>query len=189
MAGLKSRLDLSRASVLVVEDSPQAMEVLSQILMGFGVKNATKCISFREADPMLVSKRFDLVIADDGSFSEAGVEMVRRTRSDPAGVNYTAPIVVLGASASETRVAKVRDAGANFIIVKPVAPSILLDRIEWIARDTRSFVTSDTYRGPDRRFRSGVAPDGGAERRADALRLLAAPDRAMGQDEIDSLFA
>ena len=189
MAGSKTRLDLSRASVLVVEDSIQAMEVLSQILMGFGVKNATKCVSFAEADSMIVSKRFDLILADDGSFSEAGLDMVRRARANPAGVNYTVPILLLGASASETRVGKARDAGANFVIVKPVAPAVLLDRIEWIAREVRSFVTSDTYRGPDRRFKPGVAPDGGEERRADALRLMAAPDRAMAQDEIDSLFA
>ena len=83
---------------------------------------------------------------------------------------------------------KARNAGANMIIRKPVAPSVLLDRIEWIARNTRPFVDSGDYRGPDRRIRNLPLSPETPERRAEVLSLVGDPDRAMSQDDVTALF-
>lgn len=74
------------------------------------------------------------------------------------------------------------------IVRKPVAPAVLLSRIEWIARDTRDFVESDGYCGPDRRVRTVPLPLDMPERRSDALALVGDPERAMSQDDITALF-
>jgi len=65
---------------------------------------------------------------------------------------------------------------------------VLLARMQWLAQNNRAFVTSDTYNGPDRRFKAVPLPVGVAERRTEALRLMAAPERELSQDEISSLF-
>ena len=119
---------------------------------------------------------------------ETGLDLVNHFRSDPRSRNYSLACILLSSHASQDKVAHARDAGCNFVVSKPITPAVLLGRIEWIAREGRAFVTSDGYRGPDRRFKSGPLPAGQQERRAEALRMMAEPEKALSQDEISSLF-
>ena len=62
--------------------------------------------------------------------------------------------------------AKARDCGANYIIAKPITPKIILERIIWVAQSTRIFLETESYIGPDRRFRKlGPPAETGAGRR------------------------
>lgn len=81
-------------------------------------------------------------------------------------------------------------AGDSFLtlVEEPIAPAILLDRISWLARNTRPFVSAPAYCGPDRRFRKAPPPDGIEDRRAEGIALAATPDRALSQNDIDALF-
>ena len=73
-----------------------------------------------------------------------------------------------------SKIAEVRDCGANFVVTKPFSASTLLERIVWAARDTRPFLEVGDYFGPDRRFRDLGPPAG--ERRSAALIRRAAFD-------------
>ena len=188
MSPALSRLNLSKAKVLVVDDNARAMEIMSQILLGLGVTQARKITSPAEARTPAGHEAFDLILVDHDMEGESGVDFCRFVRSDTKGCNYATAVVLLTTLPSAQTVRTARDAGANFVLAKPIKPAILLERIEWIARESRAFVTSDTYRGPDRRFQSGPLPEGVEERRAEALRLMEAPERPLSQDEINSLF-
>lgn len=188
MAPPLSRLKLSKARILVVDDSAQAMELLSQILLGFGVTQARKCADTGEATKLAEAESFDLVLVDQEMPAETGADFCRRLRGDPKGRNYTTPVIVLSGLPSRETVAMARDAGAHFVLAKPIVPGVLLDRIDWIARNHREFITSDSYRGPDRRFQNQALPEGTEERRSETLKMLEAPERALSQDEINALF-
>ena len=183
-----TRLNPARAAILAVDDSPQAMEILSQILLGFGAAKAAKCHSARDAKRLLASETFNLAIIDDDMPGEDGYDLTQWVRLDPGGRNYTAPIIIATSNPARSRILKARDCGANAVITKPIIPAVLLQRMERMARITRPFVTSDSYRGPDRRFQNLPLPDGVSERRMEALRLMEAPERELSQDEINSLF-
>lgn len=137
---------------------------------------------------MVAVERFDLILVDFEMPGEDGPSLVQHIRSEPRQPNHTAPIVMLNGSTSLQTVARARDAGANMVVKKPIAPTILLDRIEWIARNNRDFIGSSGYCGPDRRFRNVPRPQDAEERRADAAALVADPTRLMSQDEVSSLF-
>jgi DNA-binding response OmpR family regulator len=94
----------------------------------------------------------------------------------------------MSGSTSFLRISAARDAGANMVVRKPISPGVLMDRILWLARVSRPFITSDGYCGPDRRFKNHILPLGVEERRAEALALTASPERALSQMEVDSLF-
>lgn len=188
MLARATRLDMQRANVLLVDDSAQSLELISQILMGFRVKNIKPCRSADEARELLPRHRFDMMLIDADMPTEDGVSLVRGIRQNAADPNHTAPIMVVSGFTPAHRVAQARDAGANIIVKKPIAPAVLLSRIEWLARNTREFVLSATYCGPDRRFQTVPLPDGCEERRADAIALAATPEREMSQDDVDSLF-
>lgn len=185
---MSGRLNLSTAKVLVIDDNPQAMEILSQLLLGMGVSQPRKHLSCEAAEEPLKTEPFDLILVDQEMPDLTGSDFCRRVRSDPEGPNYTTAIVVLANLPSQQTVQAVRDSGGNYVVAKPVMPAVLLERIQWIARENRPFVTSDGYRGPDRRFQNLPPPEGQPERRAETLRLIAEPERALSQNEINALF-
>ena len=98
------------------------------------------------------------------------------------------PVMLLSSFTPRKKIMRARDAGANLVVTKPIIPGVLLGRIEWLARTTRLFVTSPGYCGPDRRFKKVPLPEGIPERRAENIRLTAQPERAMSQNEVDSIF-
>ncbi|WP_339933112.1 response regulator [uncultured Brevundimonas sp.] len=182
------RLDLKRAKALLVDDNPQSLELLSQVLTGFRMREMKTCRDVTEAKDILVTQRFDLILIDLDMPGEDGLSLVRHIRSEHQLPNYTAPIMILHGFTPAFMVSRARDAGANMVVRKPIAPSILLSRIEWIARNDREFVAAENYHGPDRRFRQVPLSEDCAERRADALALVADPTRALSQDDISALF-
>ncbi len=183
-----SRLNLSKASLLLVGEGGPSMEILSQILLGFGVNHTRKCHGGRDGLAALAGTAFDLILVDHDMAEMSGTDMCRELRSDPQAKNYTTAVIVLSALTSADTVGGARDAGAHFVLAKPIVPAVLLERIEWIARSKREFVTAEGYRGPDRRFQQTPLPPGIDERRNETLKMLAAPERALAQSEIDSLF-
>ena len=88
------------------------------------------------------------------------------------------------------QVEKARDCGANIVVVKPLRPSVLLDRIVWCATAKRNFLETDNYMGPDRRFQNLGPPNGGPGRRktdADDLTVSEEGGLNMSQDDLDKL--
>jgi len=181
-----TRLNLSRSSVLVVEDNPHAMEIASQIFLGFGVRQIQRATCAKEADRLAEGATFDLMLVDCELPDESGFAFVRRARAN--GPNRTTGIIVVSGYTPRSKVERARDCGAHTVLCKPLAPGLLLDRIAWIGRGARQFVESEGYCGPDRRHRNVALPPGQDERRAEALALTASPERALSQNEINSLF-
>lgn len=188
MPSLGTRLDFRKARALIVDDNPQSLDLLSQVLAGFRLQQLKTCLSAGEARSLVALEKFDLILIDFAMPEEDGLHLARYIRSEPSLPNQTAPILILHGYTPVEMVMQARDAGANMIIRKPVAPSVLLDRIEWIARNNRPFVESAAYRGPDRRIRNLPLSPEMPERRADALALVGDPDRAMSQDDVTALF-
>jgi CheY-like chemotaxis protein len=184
-----TRLGLKDVEPLIVDDNSQSLEVVTAILMGFGINKSTKCSSVAEARDILATKVFDVVIVDCEMPDEDGFDLVQHIRSNPNAGNFTVPILMMSASTPQSKVETARDFGANFTIAKPVSPTTLLERMLWIAQSNRMFISDAGYTGPDRRFHTVPLADGLSERRNADLELTAKPERALSQDEIDGLFA
>jgi DNA-binding response OmpR family regulator len=183
-----TRMGLQAVEPLIVDDNAQSLEVVTAILMGFGINRATKCSSAAEARDALMGRAFDIVIVDCEMPDEDGFSLVRHIRSDANGLNFTVPILMMSAVTPQSKVEAGRDVGANFSIAKPVAPAVLLERMLWIAQSNRMFISDPGYCGPDRRFHTVPLKEGVSERRNADLALTAKPERTLSQDEIDGLF-
>ena len=191
LANLGSRIDLRKATVLLVEPNNQAMDVLSQIFLGFGATHTLKAASFEEAQQAAHANVLDLIACEATLQPEQAdgyefVSWLRRSGLDP---NAFAPVLLLSSHTSRKNVSRARDCGAHFMISKPLAPNILLQRVLWIAQHNRTFVSCDTYVGPDRRFQNLGPPEGVGRRHNDlSAEVGAATEGNMAQDEIDSLL-
>lgn len=184
-----TRLGLKSVTALVVDDNPQSLDVPSAILMGFGVNKITRCQSAVEARAALGKQAFDLMIVDWEMPEQDGLSLVRQVRQDATGPNFTVPIIMVSADTHQVRVEAGRDHGANYTVAKPVSPTVMLERVLWVARSQRGFVSGETYRSPDRRFHTVPLPEGQEGRRASDRMIAAQPERALSQDEIDGLFS
>lgn len=179
---------LRNIDVLVIDDDPRSMDLVVEALISCGVTRATRALSPQDAHRMLGCKPFDAILMECDLRGEDAFAIARQIRSATGTPNALAPIVMLSKTTPLSRVLMARDVGANFTLARPLSPAVLQDRLLWIARHERGYVDMDTYRGPDRRMRSGPPPEGVNERREDALRLTAKPERELSQNEIDDLF-
>jgi DNA-binding response OmpR family regulator len=185
-----SIINLSAASVLLIESTNQGMDILAQICMGFGVRNAQRCATGAEAQALIGKSPFDLIICETDLEEIDGyalVKWLRRSKLDP---NATAPVVLITGHTPLRKVVLGRDSGANAVVVKPLTPKVLLDHIMWLATDRRDFIICESYAGPDRRWQNLGPPPGTAGRRSNDLSedVGAAIDPNLEQADIDAMF-
>lgn len=150
---LNQVFNLSRANVMIVDDDAFSLQVTAQALLAFGVKSRFQCRSAADAEEILATELVDLLIVDAEMPDKDGYDLVRDLRLSGVDPNAYAPVIMLSSHSRRSRITAARDCGANFIIAKPISPIVLLDRILWIARQPRQFLQTDTYAGPDRRFK------------------------------------
>ncbi|MFK0298330.1 response regulator [Brevundimonas sp. NPDC090276] len=184
------RVNLEQSTVLLIDDNPQALDMLSSVFHGFGVKEQIKCASAVEAVRIIQNRAVDLIVidcADPAMDSYAFARWLRR--ETPAPLRFI-PIMLLTGHASQSKVQEGRDCGVSFVVTKPLTPAVLLRRILWLAGDEREFVESENYVGPDRRVRNFGPPLGVAGRRKDDLsaHVGAAVEANMDQSDIDMLM-
>lgn len=184
------RINLERSVVLLVDDNPQALEALSGMVRGFGVRKQFKCKSGAEAMHIVKTQELDLIVIDSAMPDMDGYDFVRWLRREAAPEVQFTPVIMLTGHAARSMVEKSRDSGANFVMARPFTPEILLQRIFWVAKDERQMVKADSYVGPDRRFKNLGPPLGMKGRRKDDLsgHIGAATDPNLDQMDIDQMF-
>jgi len=186
-----SIINLSKANVLLIDDSPFGLRLLDQMMKGFGVRACYACSSSIYAQDVIRRESVDLIVIDCDMPEFDGYDLIRWMRNSGLDNAYT-PVIMVAGHTKASKVKKARDCGANFIIARPFSPSVLLDRIVWTARDPRPFLEAADYAGPDRRFHDEGPPRGVGERRADRIReaeakAAAAQDVAVNEAKGDPI--
>lgn len=185
----ETRINLSKASVLLVDGSLHSLDVITQVLKGFGVPTVHRFNTLRDADKFLSQRTADLLIIDPSIENGAGYQCVSDLRHS-GRQNATMPVILVSGHVRKADVSLARDSGANFVVAKPLAPVVLLQRLLWVARDNRPFVDCGSYIGPDRRFKFEGPPSGSEGRRAEDLKapLGDASEPNLSQDEVSAML-
>ncbi len=184
-------INLEKARALVVDDNPQSLDILVGVLTSFGLRNLTRKSTGKEAQEELKFHTYDLILTNANLPELDGYDLVRWLRREAEEANRMAPVIVVTSHTRRSQVEKARDCGANFIVTKPISPTVMLERILWVARGDRLFIECEAYVGPDRRWRNQGPPvefpDG--RRRDDQSIELGEPEgQNMSQDELDALI-
>jgi CheY-like chemotaxis protein len=190
MGRQRDRVNLGETTVLVIDDNPEALGILSSVIQGFGVREQIRCESAVAATDIVRNRQVDLILIDCAMPEMDGYDFVRWLRRETPKPICLTPAIMLTGHASAAHVRKSRDCGASFVVTKPLTPRILLQRIMWLANDEREFVQCEAYVGPDRRVRNFGPPLGMAGRREGDLsaHLGEAVESNMDQSDIDSLI-
>jgi len=116
--------DLSGLHVLVVDDEPDAREIIVQMLQRSGAKPAVAG-SVREALELLERSRVDVLLSDIAMPDRDGYELIRLVRELPAAQGGRVPAIALTAYAREEDRFRALTAGFQAHLSKPVAPADL----------------------------------------------------------------
>jgi CheY-like chemotaxis protein len=180
--------NFSNFTALVVDGDNYALTLVGRILNSFGISNQTIVRTGQAAQVLFdEEKRFDMVLCEAVLSDMLGAQLVEwiRRKSDPA-VKFV-PIVVLTGHTQIENILAARDSGANGVVKKPIAPGSLFDRLAWAAKGARPFVETDSYIGPDRRFKNMGPPNGVGRRATDLSATVGqANEPNLSQSEIDS---
>jgi len=149
--------DLSRLSVLVVDDSAMMRDLLIAMLGALGINSVRAVRDGGEAIGALGVARYDLVITDAEMPGMDGIALVKSLRRDGAAADPYIPIIMLTGRCEREWVEAARDAGVNEFLAKPVSGDALYQRLREVIVNPRPFVRCGDFIGPDRRRR--VIPD------------------------------
>jgi DNA-binding response OmpR family regulator len=113
-----------------------------------GIVDFDKSKSLREA---VVKAQPDLLILDSEMDSGAADGMIQDIRHGRLGDNPFVPVIVTIWEPTQDVVQRVASSGTDDIMVKPLSPGQILERIRVLVRARKPFVVTSDYIGPDRR--------------------------------------
>ena len=134
-AELRSRLAGTR--VLIVDDDPDAREVVAAILRHYGA-SVIVATSVSTALVALKREHVDVLIADLGMPIEDGYDLIRHIRSSETEKIARLPAAALTAYTTEEDRDRVLAAGFQFHLAKPVDPAVLVATVERLRGETLS---------------------------------------------------
>jgi CheY-like chemotaxis protein len=134
-ADLRSRLAGTR--VLIVDDDPDAREVVAAILRHYGA-SVIVATSVSTALVALRREQVDVLVADLGMPVEDGYDLIRHVRSSEVDKIARLPAAALTAYTTEEDRDRVLAAGFQFHLAKPVDPAVLVATVERLRGNTLS---------------------------------------------------
>lgn len=159
-----TNVDVTRLSILIVEDNVHFRTLIRSILQALGISGLTEARDGIEALEILGEQAIDLVIIDWKMEGMDGVSCVRQIRALHS-TGRMVPIIMVTGYIEESLQKEARDAGVNDFLGKPISPQSLLSRIVSVMSAPRPFFETEGYFGPDRR-RAGQKFTGPDKRKA-----------------------
>jgi CheY-like chemotaxis protein len=146
------RYDLLK--ILLVDDNHYMRVLLAEILRAIGVKEIIEATDGAEGLQMMRDHPVDVVMTDLSMQPLDGIDFVRLLRNSPDSPNQMAPVVMITGHTTFARVNEARDAGVNEFLAKPLTARGVIERLHQAIENSRPYVRSDDYFGPDRRRRN-----------------------------------
>jgi len=160
--------DFSKLKILVVDDNRFMRETVRAILNAFGINQVNSASDADKAWGMLAEFKPDICLIDwRMDTGPDGISLVKRIRSDPTSVNPFMPIIMLTGNAEARHVVEARESGINLYLAKPISAETLYNRLVAAVEQTKPFVRTAHYFGPDRRGRPRTDYKGPKRRESD----------------------
>ncbi|WP_376960629.1 response regulator [Azospirillum sp. A26] len=143
--------DFSQVDAAIIDSQLNTARVFRDVLIRLGFRRVELFDSVKAAAGLLGSVMPDLVLVDaDGEDSEA-FQFIRALRNEPTAPNPFACVIVTTWAPTPALLTRVTNAGGDDLLMKPVSPKQVRDRIVSLIESRKGFVVTADYIGPDRR--------------------------------------
>jgi two-component system chemotaxis response regulator CheY len=161
--------NFSGKKCLVVADSPDLARLVLHSLRQVGLTDGFKADGGKDAKKQLYKFDFDILICAELAAADY-LEVLKTIRFELPADRMKTPVVCLSQNWDGAVLAQLRDGGITFPASLPFSLSSLLKILTRCFSDSRSFITSADFRGPDRRLRTAPDYAGPKRRAADAIK-------------------
>lgn len=165
--------DLGLFTVLVVDDNPFMLRLLSSVLFTLRVGNVVTASDGGQAiarlklmgdNPVKAGMMSVDVVMSNWMMSPVdGLTLLKWLREDKASPDRFMPFVMVSGAADVDKITTARAAGVTEFLAKPYSITGLISRLLAVIDNPRQFVLAPQYFGPDRRRQR--LPHSGPERR------------------------
>ncbi|MES9970256.1 MAG: transporter substrate-binding domain-containing protein [Candidatus Thiodiazotropha sp.] len=126
--------DLRGLRVLVVDDNPTALELLSERLISFTFEvtstlNAGQALELLQQADQNENKPYRLVLMDWRMPGLNGIDAGRRIKHNSDNLSTVPAVILITAYGREEVMLQAEEAGLDAILIKPVSPSVLFDTV------------------------------------------------------------
>ncbi|WP_255542631.1 two-component system response regulator [Azospirillum sp. INR13] len=143
--------DFSQVDAAIIDSQLNTARVFRDVLIRLGFRRVELFDSVRAAAGLLTAAMPDLLLLDaDGEDSEA-FRFIRALRNEPAVPNPFACVIVTTWAPTPALLTRVTNVGGDDLLMKPVSPKQVRDRIVSLIEARKGFVVTADYTGPDRR--------------------------------------
>jgi DNA-binding response OmpR family regulator len=144
-------LKLEDAKVLVVDSQLHTRRLLKDALHMIGFRKMNDIRKVEELAGAVVSYEPDLIMIDIDEQRDFVCQSIKAIRNRKLGCNPFVAIVALTWQPEKQAIGEVLAAGTDDMVMKPVSPKILRDRVVNLIEHRKDFVVTSDYVGPDRR--------------------------------------
>lgn len=132
--------------VVVIDDARPMQTILRSTLQSFRVQRVRTFDSAEEALDAMQIDPPNMVLTDWYMKPMSGLHLLQRIRRRKMSPLCFLPVLFITAHGTRTVVEKALRAGAQNVLIKPLAPSALYQRLQWTLRDHREFELLDDGR-------------------------------------------
>ncbi|WP_425407656.1 response regulator [Hwanghaeella sp.] len=160
MVDLGRRPDTRRnVEILFGEPERQLRSNIRLALRNEKFENVLDVENVGQVRQLLMTRAPDLVIIDAETKGGSVAELIHDVRYGNIGNNPFIPFIVTMWRPTEMLVQGVANSGTDDLLVKPISPQQLVDRIKVLTDNRKPFVVTSDYIGPDRRKDSSRGSD------------------------------
>jgi DNA-binding response OmpR family regulator len=152
-----TRRDFREVRTVLVDKNPGLRSDMRSALVEKGIREPITCKNVESFLDVAGKEVLDLIVCDASTFGPEFSAAMQRIRRNALGGN---PFVVVIATLQDASLAQVQNAlngGVDDLMRRPAPSKRIVDRIDYLVKDRKPFVTTSGYVGPTRR--SFVRPD------------------------------
>lgn len=143
--------DLSQVECILFEPEGNVRRLMRDALGHLRISRVQAFGHMDEVRKAFETANPDLLVADATGTDSETFKVVHAIRHSLLGANPFLAIVVTAFNPTKSLLARVTNCGADALLVKPLAPKQLHERITALVDGTRNFVVTSDFIGPDRR--------------------------------------
>ncbi len=151
--------DFSQVDAAIIDPQLNTARVFRDVLARLSFRRIELFDSVKAAIGLLSAGTPDLVLVDADGESDESFRFIRALRNEPGVPNPFTGLIVTTWAPTPALLARVANVGADDLLLKPVSPKQVRDRIIALVEARKGFVITADYTGPDRR----KAPREGAQ--------------------------
>lgn len=165
------------ADIVFADGERSVRQGLRQILIDQGYRSLRDYGSLEIVEEEVERTLPDLIVMDAMMDGGEAASLANRIRAGELGINPFIGIIITVWQPSEAVIRRVVNCGTDDIIVKPLSPKQLMERIDVVAYKRKPFVVTSDYIGPDRRPKTAEEREGQKIPSIDVPNTLAAKAR------------